>query len=177
MSRRLSLLANQLHTSSALKRPLTLNKKETFRDRSFYKHFLPIQTRWSDNDQYGHINNSIYYHYFDTVVNDYLIKHCELVPGSQDTSKPIGLVVTSYADFYAPASYPHMIHAGLSITKVGNSSIAYKIGIFEGEQPLAAVVGGYTHVFVDAIHRKPIKKIPDHLLKGIRPILQLSESL
>ncbi|RCH88117.1 hypothetical protein CU097_010154 [Rhizopus azygosporus] len=143
-------------------------KKETFRERLHYKYFLPIQTRWSDNDQYGHINNSIYYHYFDTVINEYLIKNCGLEPNK--AGKPIGLVVSSSANFYAPASYPSIIHAGLCISKIGKSSVTYRVGLFENEQPLASVVGGFTHVFVDPINRRPIKGLPETVLKGLDAI-------
>jgi acyl-CoA thioester hydrolase len=131
---------------------------------------LTLFERWSDNDQYGHINNSIYYHYFDTVINEYLMKNCGLDP--QDTTgKPIGLVVSSGANFYSPASYPNLIHLGLSITKVGKSSVTYRVGIFQADESLACVVGGFTHVFVDPVHRKPVSKLPDQFLDGVRNIV------
>ncbi|KAG0175745.1 hypothetical protein DFQ28_003223 [Apophysomyces sp. BC1034] len=111
--------------------------------------------RWSDQDQYGHINNAIYYHYIDTVVNEYLIEHCGLDPSSK--TEPIGLVVTSSANFYAPASYPSILEVGLSVTKIGRTSITYRVGIFENKNPAACVVGGFTHVFVDPVHRRPVE--------------------
>ncbi|ORZ19814.1 putative thioesterase [Absidia repens] len=148
----------------------------TFREKSDYKYFLPIQTRWSDNDQYGHINNSIYYHYIDTVVNEYLIRFCGLEPLDKTETKPIGLVVHSSAQFFAPASYPSVMEAGLVISKLGKSSVTYRVGIFE-QQPdgdssgrLAAVVGGFTHVFVDPKTRRPVSSLPAELLDGLQKL-------
>ncbi|KAL7309673.1 hypothetical protein PS15m_010525 [Mucor circinelloides] len=175
--RRLSLLANHLNssrgmatsaaTTTATKQPL----KETFRNRQDYKYYLPIQTRFSDCDMYAHINNSIYYHYFDTIINEYLIKKCGLDTSSENKTKPIGLVVASQANFYASASYPNMIHAGLSISKIGKSSVTYRVGIFEQENPLACVVGGFTHVFVDPVTRRPVKELPKEFLEGFKELL------
>ncbi|CEP20159.1 hypothetical protein [Parasitella parasitica] len=174
--RRLSLLANHVNsnrgiatnaTSTTIKQPL----KETFRNRQDYKYYLPIQTRFIDCDMYAHINNSVYYHYFDTIINEYLIRKCGLDTSSDNKTKPIGLVVTSQANFYASASYPSMIHAGLSISKIGKSSVTYRVGIFEQENPLACVVGGYTHVFVDPVTRRPVAELPKDFLEGFRQLL------
>jgi acyl-CoA thioester hydrolase len=132
--------------------------------------------RWSDNDQYGHINNSIYYHYIDTIVNEYLIRYCGLDPLDKSEMKPIGLVVHSSADFYAPASYPSVIEAGLMISKSGKSSVTYRVGLFEkktdGEDDtLAAVVGGFTHVFVDPKSRRPVSSLPAEISEGIKALM------
>ncbi|KAI9497089.1 HotDog domain-containing protein [Zychaea mexicana] len=146
-------------------------KPPTFRDRSNYKYFLPIQSRWSDNDNYGHINNSIYYFYIDTVVNEYLIRNCGLDPNDTTKTRPIGLVIASSANFYAPASYPNLLHAGLSITKIGRSSVTYRVGIFEGDKQEASMVGGFTHVFVDPIHRRPVSALPESMKSGMLTLL------
>ncbi|KAK9710206.1 hypothetical protein K7432_008597 [Basidiobolus ranarum] len=138
------------------------------RKREFYKFILPIQTRWSDNDQYGHINNSIFYHYIDTVVNTYLIQQCKLVPSS--STGPIGLVISSFATFHAPVSFPVVIEAGLAITKIGNSSVKYQVGIFEKDKDIASVIGGFTHVFVSQPDRRPIKQIPEDMKIGLSQI-------
>ncbi|KAI8364613.1 HotDog domain-containing protein [Blakeslea trispora] len=129
--------------------------------------------RWSDADVYGHLNNSIYYHYFDTIINEYLIKHCGLEPANvgQGTTKPIGLVVASQANFYASANYPSVIHAGLRITKIGRSSVTYRVGIFEAENTMACVVGGFTHVFVDPENRRPIQSLPKVFQEGMEKLL------
>ncbi|KIY67555.1 thioesterase family protein [Cylindrobasidium torrendii FP15055 ss-10] len=122
-----------------------------------FSHFSEYPTRWNDNDQYGHLNNAIYYHYFDSVINDYLIKHCGLT-GNPSTTPIIGLVVSSYCEFYAPVSFPQTLVLGLSATKIGRSSVTYEVGVFqkgkEDGRPVA--VGGYTHVFVDSVSRKSL---------------------
>ncbi|GAA5803367.1 hypothetical protein HPULCUR_008846 [Helicostylum pulchrum] len=171
--RRLSQITSHLaspgaNTSST--RTLTTKPiKETFRTKQDYKYFLPIQSRWSDNDCYGHVNNSVYNHYFDTVVNVYLIKHCGLDINSK--TKPLGVVVASQATFYASASYPNLITAGLTVSKIGRTSITYRIGIFEADNPLACVVGGFTHVFVNNQDRRPVTEIPDEILNGVKNLV------
>ncbi|KAI8141179.1 HotDog domain-containing protein [Fennellomyces sp. T-0311] len=161
---RLAQVARHMSTKAAAKPP-------TFRDRSNYKYFLPIQSRWSDNDQYGHINNSIYYFYIDTVVNEYLIRNCGLDPQDATKTRPIGLVIASSANFYAPASYPNLLHAGLSITKMGRSSVTYRVGIFENDNEEASVVGGFTHVFVDPVNRRPVPSLPETMSVGMQKLV------
>ncbi|RUS23279.1 HotDog domain-containing protein [Endogone sp. FLAS-F59071] len=149
----------------------TSNTGPTLRDRALYKFFLPIQTRWSDNDQYSHVNNSIFYLYIDTVVNTYLIRHCNLNPSPGIAStEPIGLVVESNAQFHSSVSFPGIIEAGLAITKLGNSSVRYQVGIFEEGQSQAAVTGGFTHVFVDREGRRPMK-IPETMRGGMNKLI------
>ncbi|PPR05614.1 hypothetical protein CVT26_009135 [Gymnopilus dilepis] len=121
------------------------------RSRSDYAYFLSYRTRWSDNDQYAHMNNSIYYHLFDSIVNTYLIEHCGLDPTS---SPQIGLVVSSYCQFFAPLAFPQVLDLGLRVNKLGSSSVSYEIGVFEQGKDLPAAVGGYTHVFVGSKSRK-----------------------
>lgn len=152
-------------------RPLTTKASTAVvdqRSRSFYRSFLRIQTRWSDNDQYGHVNNSIFYHYIDTAVNNYLIEKCDLQPLS--SASPIGLVVSSSADFHKPVSFPAVIEAGLAITKIGKSSVTYKVGIFERGSGQASVVGGFTHVFVDPKDRKPVPQLPSAMRQGMAAV-------
>ncbi|PPQ79401.1 hypothetical protein CVT25_002671 [Psilocybe cyanescens] len=121
------------------------------RTRSDYAFFLSYRTRWSDNDQYSHINNSIYYHLFDSIVNAYLIEKCGLDPAS---SPLIGLVVFSYCNFFSPLSFPQVLDLGLRVNKLGNSSVSYEVGVFEEGKDAPAAVGGYTHVFVGSVSRK-----------------------
>ncbi|KAF5366770.1 hypothetical protein D9758_006497 [Tetrapyrgos nigripes] len=125
--------------------------------RSDFGYFLSYRTRWSDNDQYSHINNSIYYHLFDSVVNTYLIEHCGQNP---QTSPFIGLVVSSWCQFFAPLSFPEVLDLGLRVTKLGISSVAYEIGVFREKEEHPSAVGGYTHVFVESGSRKsaPMRK-------------------
>ncbi|KAH9831834.1 thioesterase [Rhodofomes roseus] len=119
--------------------------------RSDYAYFLSYRTRWSDNDQYAHVNNSIYYHLFDSIVNTYLITHCGLSP---TRSNQIGLVISSSCRFYSPVSFPAVLDLGLRVTKLGKSSVTYEVAVFEEGQDVPGAVGGYTHVFVDSETRK-----------------------
>ena len=115
-------------------------------NRSDYKVFYPINTRWSDNDVYGHVNNVVYYSYFDTVANRYLIDE-----GGLDISdgKIVGFVVNSGCQYHAPISYPETIEAGLRVDKLGNSSVQYGIAIFKQGVEEAVAHGHFVHVFVD----------------------------
>ncbi|KAL7277908.1 thioesterase [Trametes coccinea BRFM310] len=121
------------------------------RERTDYPYFLSYRTRWIDNDQYAHINNSVYYHLFDSVVNTYLIKHAHLSP---TTSPLIGLVVSSFCHFFSPLSFPAVLDLGLRVTKLGSSSVTYEVAVFEEGTQQPSAVGGYTHVFVDRETRK-----------------------
>ena len=97
------------------------------------------------------MNNSVYYHLFDSIVNTYLINHCGLVP----TESPlIGLVVSSFCNFFSPISFPDVVDLGLRITKLGTSSVSYEVGVFKEGSEHSSAVGGYTHVFVDSGTRK-----------------------
>ncbi|KAJ7178595.1 thioesterase [Mycena crocata] len=121
------------------------------RRRKDYTYFLPHRTRWSDNDQYSHINNAIYYHFFDSIVNTYLIEMCGLDPA---TSPFIGLVISSFCEFFAPLSFPQVLELGLRVNKLGTSSVTYEVGVFVERHDEPAAVGGYTHVFVERVTRK-----------------------
>jgi acyl-CoA thioester hydrolase len=119
--------------------------------RASYPHLLPIQTRWMDNDVYGHVNNVVYYSYFDTVINRYLIDE-----GGLDITRGevIGLCVESTCRYRKPVAFPQEIEAGLRVARLGKSSVRYEIGIFvKGEEP-AAAEGTFVHVFVDRGGRK-----------------------
>jgi acyl-CoA thioester hydrolase len=124
-----------------------------------YRYFLPITTRWMDNDVYGHINNVTYYSYFDTVANHYLIHE-----GGLDihTSPVIGLVVESRCSYLAPLAYPDRLRAGLRVDKLGNRSVTYGIAIFKEGESQAAAHGHFVHVFVDRESRKAVT-IPERL--------------
>ncbi|KAH7384430.1 HotDog domain-containing protein [Phaeosphaeria sp. MPI-PUGE-AT-0046c] len=122
------------------------------RRRRDYKFELEYRTRWSDNDMYHHLNNSIYYFLFDSVVNTYLIKHCALHP---PTSSQIGLVVHSHCDYFAPIEFPAVVDLALRVNKLGKSSVTYEIGVFERGQEEVKAVGEFVHVFVDRESRRP----------------------
>ena len=134
------------------------------RDR--YRHFLGIQTRWSDNDIYGHVNNVTYYSYFDTVVNCFLIAE-----GGLDIrdGKVIGVAVETMCRFNKPIVYPEAIEAGLRVGKLGNSSVRYEIGIFREGEHEAAASGHFVHVFVDRNTNAPVP-IPAPIRRALERI-------
>ncbi|MBI1775244.1 MAG: acyl-CoA thioesterase [Proteobacteria bacterium] len=118
--------------------------------RSDYRHFLPIPTRWMDNDIYGHVNNVVYYSYFDTVINEYLIR-----AGKLDIHQGpiIGLCVESFCSFKRPLAFPDVIDAGLRVGKLGRSSVRYEIGLFQAGEAEPAAEGHFVHVFVERAGR------------------------
>ena len=121
--------------------------------RSGYKYFVDITTRWMDNDIYGHVNNVVYYSYFDSVANQYLIEQGGLDIHSAEI---IGFVVASSCEYKSPVAYPDKLEAGFRVNRLGNSSVEYGIGIFkQGEQTVSAH-GTFTHVFVDRETEKPV---------------------
>ncbi len=124
--------------------------------RSAYKVFRPISTRWSDNDVYGHVNNVVYYSWFDTAVNAYLIEQGVLDIHGGST---IGLVVETQCNYFASLAFPQSVQAGIRVAKLGTSSVRYEVGIF-GDGELTAAKGHFVHVYVDPITRKPVALPP-----------------
>ena len=140
------------------------NKPTETRDR--YPHFMSVQTRWSDNDIYGHVNNVTYYSYFDTVVNCFLIDQGGL---DIETDSVIGVAVETMCKFNKPLAYPEVLEAGLRVGKLGNSSVRYEIGIFQEGAAEAAAMGHFVHVFVDRATGKPAP-IPDAIRSALERI-------
>ncbi|WP_180055178.1 MULTISPECIES: thioesterase family protein [unclassified Acinetobacter] len=141
-------------------------KPETKR-RQNYRFLFPIQTRWADNDMYGHVNNVTYYSYFDTAANALLIQHA----GFDLQNTPIiGLVVDSACSFLQELSYPEIIEVGVAIEKIGNSSLRYDLAIFKQGQNEAAAQGHFVHVFVDRQTRKSTS-IPDDMRDALTQFL------
>ena len=134
---------------------------------SDYRHSLVIPTRWADNDAYGHVNNSVYYFYFDTVVNKWLIDKGLLEIG---TSEVVGLVVETGCAYFAPISFPDDVVTALRVTKIGNSSVRYEIGLFRNDDTQAAAQGHFVHVYVDEKTRRPVK-IPDTMRATLEEIV------
>ncbi|WP_171806764.1 acyl-CoA thioesterase [Corallococcus exiguus] len=132
-----------------------------------YRFFLPITTRWMDNDVYGHINNVTYYSYFDTVANHYLIHE-----GGLDihTGEVIGLVVESKCAYRAPLAYPDRLRAGLRVDRLGNRSVTYGIAIFKEGEEQAAAHGHFVHVFVDRRTRRAVA-MPDRLRDALAALV------
>ena len=140
--------------------------KENIETRDRYPHFLSIQTRWTDNDIYGHVNNVTYYSYFDTVVNCFLIDQGGL---DIETDSVIGVAVETMCKFNKPLAYPEVLEAGLRVGKLGNSSVRYEIGIFQKGAAEAAAMGHFVHVFVDRATGKPAP-IPDAIRSALERI-------
>lgn len=130
--------------------------------RADYVHWLRIQTRWADNDAYGHVNNVVYYAYFDTVINRVLID-AGLDPAAGDA---IGLCVESGCRYAAPAAYPDELDVGLCVAKLGRSSVRYELGVFRAGRDELCAFGHFVHVFVDRATRRPTP-----LPEGIRAAL------
>ncbi len=131
--------------------------------REMFHHFSPIQTRWSDNDSYGHVNNVVYYAYFDTVVNDYLIARGAL---DIESGAVIGLVVETGCHYFAAAAFPDALQAGMRVVHLGNSSVRYEIAIFRKGADLALAQGHFVHVYVDRVTRRPTA-LPDTLRAAV----------
>ena len=141
--------------------------KPTPNNRDAYRHFQAIPTRWMDNDVYGHVNNVVYYSYFDTVVNQYLIHRGAL---DIDNSQVVGLVVETGCQYFAPIAFPDLVTAGLRVAKVGNSSVRYEIGIFRNGEEGGSAQGFFVHVYVDRITRRPAP-LPAALRAAVERIL------
>lgn len=138
-----------------------------FETRNRYPHFMSLQTRWSDNDIYGHVNNVTYYSYFDTVVNCYLIDEGGL--DIQDDTV-IGVVVETMCNFRKSLAYPEPIDAGLRVGKLGNTSVRFEIGIFGKGDDEAAASGHFIHVFVDRATNAPVP-VPETIRAALERIL------
>ena len=134
--------------------------------RDDYRHFHTITTRWMDNDVYGHVNNVVYYSYFDTVVNAYLIEQGVLNPEHSDT---IGLVIETQCNYFAPLSFPDPVVAGLRVARLGNTSVRYEVGLFRCDAQEAAAQGHFVHVYVDRETRRPVP-LPDALRAVLEPL-------
>ena len=129
-----------------------MSERASAHKRAQYRHFLPIQTRWSDNDAYGHVNNVVYYSWFDTVVNEYLIAQgvLDITGGAV-----IGLVVETQCRYFSELAFPQPVDLGLRIGKLGTSSVRYEIGVFAEGEPAASAQGHFVHVYVDRATRRP----------------------
>ena len=134
--------------------------------RSAYKAFCSIGTRWMDNDAYGHVNNVVYYSWFDTAVNAYLIEHGVL---DIHHGQAIGLVVETQCNYFSPLAFPQTVEAGLRVARLGHSSVRYEVALFAQDQDLCAARGHFVHVYVDRVSRRPVS-LAD-------PLKQLLETL
>ncbi|GGC73135.1 thioesterase [Undibacterium terreum] len=119
-----------------------------------------------DNDAYGHVNNVVYYSWFDTVVNQFLIVNGVL---DIETSSVIGLVIETQCNYLASVAFPDVVIAGVSVSKLGNSSVRYEVGIFKNEETSASAQGHFVHVYVDRESRRPAS-IPDNMRALLKTI-------
>lgn len=121
--------------------------------REHFRVFRAIGTRWMDNDVYGHVNNVIYYSWFDTAVNAWLIEQGALDIHGGDV---IGLVVETRCNYFEPLAFPQTVEAGLRVSQLGRSSVRYDVGLFAQGAPQAAACGHFIHVYVDRGTRRPV---------------------
>jgi acyl-CoA thioester hydrolase len=127
------------------------------RGRDAYRDFATITMRWADNDAYGHVNNTVYYAWFDTVVNEWLVGQGLLDIAAGD---PIGLVVETGCRYFAPLRFPGEVEVGVAIERLGGSSVTYRLGVFASGADNPAAEGHFTHVYVGRESRRPVP-LPD----------------
>tara|TARA_R110001583_G_scaffold195486_1_gene374116 strand:- start:3930 stop:4397 length:468 start_codon:yes stop_codon:yes gene_type:complete len=139
--------------SETIQSEITKQEVKRFQTRADYRHFITIPTRWMDNDVYGHVNNVQYYSYFDTAVNRYLIDQGVLEIRS---SEVIGLVVETQCKYYRSIAFPEDVIAGVSVAKLGNSSVRYEVGLFKEGDDDAVAQGHFIHVYVDRTTQRPV---------------------
>lgn len=130
---------------------------------SAFAQFSDISTRWMDNDVYGHINNVVYYSFFDTAVNGYLVAQ-----GALDIAEGavIGLVVETQCNYFKPVAFPDRVRAGIRVTHRGTSSVRYEVGIFSGDETEASAQGHFVHVYIDRKSGRPVP-LPEALKRAL----------
>ena len=146
---------------------MTVTKITVPLGRSRFRFFTAYATRWSDNDMYGHMNNSVYHFYADSVINKYLIEHGHLDPMR---SASIGLCLTNSFHYFQPVAYPETIVAGLSVKELRNTSVTYHVGIFKENEDSCVALGSFVHVFVDHKTRKKTP-IPQQLREALSKLV------
>lgn len=140
--------------------------------RDSYLHFLSIPTRWRDNDIYGHVNNVVYYSYFDTAVNEHLIREGGLAIHSAPV---IGVVVETMCRFHKELCFPEVIDAGLRVKRLGTTSVTYEIGLFQQGSDEPAATGHFVHVYIDRQTRQSVP-IPESIHAALQPLVVADES-
>ena len=140
--------------------------------RAAYRYFRTIQTRWMDNDAYGHVNNVTYYSYFDTIVNEHLIRE-----GGLDIAQgpAVGYVVETGCTFRKPLTFPESVDAGMRVARLGTSSVTYEIGLFRHGDDEPAATGRFVHVWVDRVTQRPVP-IPPAIRGALVPLAASSPS-
>jgi len=140
--------------------------------RDAYAHVCSIATRWMDNDAYGHVNNVIYYSYFDTAVNRYLIEAGAL---NIQNSAVIGLVVETRCSYFSSLAFPDEVNVGVRVAHLGQSSVRYELGIFRNADKVAAAQGYFVHVYVDRISNRPVP-LPPPLRRALQALVRPLDS-
>ena len=135
--------------------------------RSDYRHFQVIPTRWMDNDIYGHVNNVHYYSYFDTAVNQFLIERGVL---DIHHGEVVGFVVDTACSYFRPLAFPDQVHAGIRVARIGITSVQYEVGLFRNDDVQIAAAGRFTHVYVERASGKPVP-VPDAVRAVLAPLL------
>ena len=141
---------------------------DTIPGRDAFPYFRDIPTRWMDIDAYGHVNNVEYYSYMDTAVNLHLVNSGAL---TVETAEAFGVVVESGCRFFKEITYPEVVQVGLRVSKLGNSSVTYQIGLFKENDAEPAALGHFVHVYVDRETRRPVT-VPDRSRKAMEPLLE-----
>ena len=146
--------------AAALDRPQPL-------PRAAYRRFVPLATRWLDNDVYGHLNNVVYYGLFDTAVNGILIE-----AGALDirAGEVVGFVVETRCNYFSPLAFPQALEAGIRVGRIGSSSVRYEIGIFAAGAAETAARGHFVHVYVERATRRPVAALPEPLLNLVKEL-------
>lgn len=134
--------------------------------RADFRHFHAIRTRWMDNDVYGHVNNVVYYSWFDTAVNHYLVEKGVL---DIEHGAVIGLVIETHCNYFASVAFPEPVEVGVRVAHLGRSSVRYELGIFKEGQDTAAAQGHFVHVYVDRQTRRPVE-LPAALREALAPL-------
>ena len=134
--------------------------------REGYRLWREIETRWADNDAYGHVNNIIYYAWFDTAVNAWLIGEGLLDPAAGD---PIGLVVETGCRYAAPLAFPQPVELGMAVEHIGKSSVRYRLGVFAKNSSEVAAEGFFVHVYVGRESRRPVE-LPERWRRSFESI-------
>lgn len=145
---------------------MSSSNRAEFHRRERYRYFVPITTRWHDNDIYGHVNNVVYYSYFDTTANHFLIHE-----GGLDiaNSTIIGLAVSSQCEYFAAVAYPDELEGALRVGRLGNSSVTYELAIFKRGAQMAVAAGSFTHVFVGRADNRPTP-IPERIRAALETV-------
>ncbi len=144
-----------------------MTERTPLRGRRHYRAWRPISTRWMDNDIYGHVNNVVYYSWFDTAVNAWLVEQGML---DMEHGELIGLVVETGCTYARPVSFPAEVQAGIAVSRIGRSSVRYEIGLFTEGAADPAAQGFFVHVYVDRQSRRP-RELPEGWRRKLETIL------